>query len=386
MHNDHPPTLATTALVVGAGAAVAGAGAGIYSATQTPGGVSTGQVPATGYQPYADPLLALYSHYGLLGAGQYSPQVAEQALPTQQLLAQALQIGQLNQRNYRLLQQAAGVDPEILRELEGITVATNGKKGGGPTAANRTISLLSSGGLFGTGGLFGGGGGTTAPIGTNDLRKAFLIKKGIDKKIATKIVRGFPELQRQATAQGYQSLGALFDAQVAARQQNAAQAEAYKPIAAAQQAAQLAQQQRLAGYIQNLPNLLTGEANPFVEQLRNEALVSAQKYGYNPYGGLQNAKTQALQQALQLISAEQAVGQNQLAPLAQGAALRQGAGATAAQLGGAQAGLLANALANQQAAETQRNAAMTQAFGNLGNTVGQFGLIGSSYAGGGGGV
>jgi len=331
------------ALGVGLGGAALSAGGQAYAAGQAPEGVARHSLPATGFMPQADPLLSALSNLGLAGIGQYDPNISRQAGPLQQLQAQALQSGMLNQRQFKLLQQASAADPSLLKGLEGLPAYTTDEKG------------------------------RQVPTGGKE-RIDYLISKGIPKKDAIKIARGLPILQRQAGAQGYTGgLTELFGQADQARQQAAQQAEQFRPVAEAQQQAQLAQQMRLAGYIQNLPNLLTGEANPFIDELRNEALVSAQKYGYNPYAGLENARSQALQRALQLVSAEQAVGQQQQQPALAAAQLRQGGGATAAQLGAGQAQMLAQALASQQ----QAQAAQSQQWGQLGNTLGQFGLIGA---------
>lgn len=343
MTNNHPPTLGITA----AGAAAAGsiaagvgslasAGLSAYGAANAPEGVAAHDIPVSGYRPGADPLLSALSMQGMLGMGAFDPNVYSQASPVQQLLSQIQGAGQLSQRDFREFQSALGIKPEDYE-----AISTLGRK----------------------------------------EAKAYLKSKGYTGKVARDMMRGVDRADQIVGGHGYGTLGELLKANQTYLAKIPELQAQYQPVADRMRAAQIASTDRTAGYLQNLPNLLTGDANPFVDELRREALHSAQKYGHNPYMGLEQARSQALQRALQLIQGEQAVmsGQQQLAlPAAQ---LRQQGGATAANVGAGQAAMLGNALQSQQAAQANQ-AAM---WSNAGNAIGQSGLILGDMMGGLGG-
>jgi hypothetical protein len=305
--------------------------------------VGAHNLTAFGQTPGADPLIAALSDTSLLGLGRTDPGITKQSLALQQLLANTLQSGVLNKRQHRLMTSAAGTDPAILQELQAMGAAKKKDK------------------------------------------VAFLKSKGMSGKEANKVIKGLPVLERQLVTSGYSSLDELFQSQEAQAAQAAELAERYRPVAERVQAGQLASQGRIGDYLKDLPNLLTGEANPFTERLREQAMAASQKYGTNPHAFLEQADAVALQRALQLISGEQAVAGQPHAQAMQVAQLRQQGNTSAAQLGAAQAQQLAQAQffnAQQQQQYDQQVAAGIQGLGS--NLMGA-GLIGYDITGGGGG-
>ena len=102
------------ALGLGVGGLVLGAGTSIYGASQTPDGIKQHDLPMNAYSPWADPLLSQLTLNAGTGVGQYSPQAYMQASPVQQLLAGAQMGGQLDRRQFRLMQGALNFDPDVL--------------------------------------------------------------------------------------------------------------------------------------------------------------------------------------------------------------------------------------------------------------------------------
>ena len=326
--------LATAGLVVGGGLSA-------YGASQQPSGPQAHEAGYAGFMPQADPLLSALTQQSLLGLGTVDPNVARQALPTQQLLATAAQSGQYSRRQYRYLQAALGLPPDVLAGAEGLT----GK-----------------------------------------ALKKYLKSKGASKQAS----KGMPLAITAAQAAGYGKFSDILRAQEQQAARDAALQQRVAPVAQQVQQGILASQARSGQYLQELPSLLggppvaetspqvdmaflTGSQNPFIRQLTQDALITAQRYGVNPYNYLEQARSTALQRALALVNAEQAARAGQTAESLNVAQLRQQGGATAAQLGGAQAQMLANIQAQQLAA--QQNQA--QAWGELGSNLAAYGLIGA---------
>lgn len=307
---------------------VVGIGTAAYGASQTPDGITQHSVPVTGYNPRSDPLLSALALNSGVGVGTFDPNTYMQASPIQQLISQATASGTYNQRQMRFLNAAFASNPDLIRQAETLK---------GPE------------------------------------RKAFLAENNISEKDFNAARRGLRIAEPIAQNAGYADVNALIGSNKAYLDKLPAIQAQFQPVADRMRAGTLASQDRIAGYLQNLPSLLTGEANPFVDELRREALHSAQKYGHNPYMGLEQARSQALMRALQLVQGEQAAlgGQQQAAlPIAQ---LSQSGAANAAGIGAGQAAMLGNALQSQQAAQAnQANAWM-----NVGNQVAQMGLIGA---------
>lgn len=308
---------------VALGVGVLGAGASIYGASQQPEGVKRHELPVNAFNPGADPLLAALTMNAGTGVGQFDPNVYRQASPVQQLLAQAQIGGTLNRRQFDQLRSALSIDPDDLAAISGMT--------------------------------------------TQDA-KLYLQENGYSRQQSKNIMRGLERFGGVVQSSGYGSIAELLEANQAYLGQIPALEEQFGPVAKAMREGILASQQRVGGYLKDLPNLLTGEANPFIDQLREETLAMAQRTGANPYNFLEQARSTALQRALQLIGGEQAaVGaqQGQALPIAQ---LRQAGGVSAAQIGSAQSNMLANAYLTQQGLGNPQA-------GGVGDSVGQWSLI-----------
>ena len=306
--------MAITAIMGGLGA-VAGIAGPAISAFNQPDGPTVHDQPALGLRPEADPLLSAFSQQGLLGLGQIDPTLGFQSNPLQQLIANANRSGTLTKRDQRLLEQASAAPPEVLLELANMS-------------------------------------------GDKKSKLAFLASKGMSKKEANKVIKGLPQIERQLAASGFTSLQELFDTQASQRSAAEARNAQFAPVAERIQQGLLGLQGDIGDNLGQLPNLLTGEANPFTERLREDALISAQRTGANPYQMLEQADAIALQKALGLITGQQLALSNQLNPGQAASAQRIGAGGTAAQIGGQQAQLLGNPAFLGLQQQAQQNQAM----------------------------
>ena len=310
---------------IGLGSLALGAGSSIYSASQAPKGTTQHSLPMSGYAPFADPLLSSLSMLSSTGVGGYSPTYYQQANPAAQILQAAQASGAVNRRQYRYLESALAANTEALEQASKIT--------------------------------------------NKKARKKFLKAHGLSKQA----IKGYDLANRMAITQGYSSYGDLKQKNKQYLDQLQAVSEQYQPVSNQLREGLLASQGRVGEYLQELPNLLGGEDNPFIKRLREEALITAQKYGVNPYNYLEEARSTALNRALQLIAGEQAVVGNQQQAALPIAQLRQQGGATAAQIGAQQAQTLASVLQGN----TQYDLARAQQFGQLGNQLAGLGLIGS---------
>ena len=309
-----------------------GAGGSIYSANQAGQGSSIYKTPVSGYNPLSDPLLSALSLNALSGVGSFDPNVYRQASPSAQILSMAQSAGNLNQRQYRYLQDALAADPAIMQQAAGLS----GK-----------------------------------------ARNKFLKSHGISKQAA----KGYELANRYAVLGGYGSYADMVSEQQDYLSRLQGIQEQYQPTADALRKGILASQTRTGEYLQNLPSLLTGEQNPFIDDLREEALMTAQKYGVNPYNLLEDARSTAMQRVLQLIGAEQQVVGTQQQGGLNVAALRSGQQASAAQIGASQAQMLAQALGLNANLASQSNLAQAQIFGELGGLGFQGALIGADMYG-----
>jgi hypothetical protein len=316
-------------------------GMGAQFANQ-PEGVNTHDLPAQSYDPLSDPLLSALSMNAMTGVGSFDPTVLMNALPLQQLYAGVSAGGMLDRRGFKYMQESGSrllseEDLANYRRAQSLVGTINPdtiteKKPEGRKYSNAEIFAL------------------TGYTGQN--------RKSMDR------------LETTAINEGYDSLEDLAAQERAGRARVDETGARVGPIADQVREGILASQGRLGQYLQDLPNLLTGEANPFKTQLREQALAQAQKYGANPYGFLETADATALNRALQLIGGEQSVVQAQQSAAQPIAALRSQNQISAGQIGAAQAQALAQIL--------QGNAATQNAYGqNVNNTLGILGLMGS---------
>lgn len=319
-------------LYIGLASLAVGAGGSIYGASQQPDEIGAHQLQSQFFDPTADPLLAMLSMNAGTGIGMYDPGFYRGASPAQQFLASLGATGQVDRRRMRLFNAAIA---EGIADPESLLAVYATQRGGGTGKAKHELGV--------------------DPRGLRDLDK----------------------LEDLVISNGYGSLEEFFQEEQAYRAKQDEIRAQFEPVAEQMRQGILASQGRMAGYLQDLPNLLTGEANPFKTQLREQALAQAQKYGANPYAFLEQADATALSRALQLIGGEQAALAGPMGAAQSVAALRQQGGATSAQVGGAQAQMLAQLLMNNQA--TQANQA--NAWGNIGNTIGAYGLIGADMWG-----
>jgi hypothetical protein len=308
--------------------------------------------PAFGYQPEADPMMAIMSMNMMSGLGGYDPNIYRQASPVNQLIAGLIRDGRLDQRDLKYLERSAVAGMDDLETLRAARAARN------TGVSNQK----------GEGGLS-----------YKDIEEQYGIHKSQLKMLEA--------MERAAIIGGYQNLDELFAEEEAYRAKEGEMRAQYEPVAEKVRQGLLASQGRVGEYLQNLPNLLSGGANPFTDQLREQAMFQAQRTGANPYSALEQADATALQRALGLISGEQAVyGQqhNQAMPIM---ALRANQGSTAAQIGAAQAQALADMLKFEFGAEAYVQQATAAA---LNQSAGYFGggaesLSGLGSLGGGGG-
>src|SRR3990172_2712501 len=322
----------TWGLIIGGSAAALGGVGSALIAKDSGGGSSIYKTPVSGYNPLSDSLLSALSLNALSGVGSFDPNVYRQASPSAQILAQAQAAGNLNQRQYRYLQEALAADPSLMQQAAGLS----GK-----------------------------------------ARNKFLKSHGISKQAA----KGYDLANRYAVLGGYGSYADMLTEQQDYLSRLQGIQEQYQPTADVLRKGILSSQTRTGEYLQNLPSLLTGDKNPFIDDLREEALMTAQKYGVNPYNLLEDARSTAMQRVLQLIGAEQQVVGTQQQGGLNVAALRSGQQASAAQIGASQAQALAQALGLQAQLASQSNLAQAQIFGELGGLGFQGALIGADMYG-----
>lgn len=320
------------ALGVGLAGVAASAGTSIYGASQQPDEIGAHQLQSQFYDPTADPLLAALSMNAMTGIGAYDPSIYRGASPGQQLLANLGATGQVDRRRMKLFQASLA---EGINNFDNLMTAYNARATGGQEDAKHEL--------------------------------------GVDKK-ALKDLDKFEDL---VLANGYGSLQEFFDEEQAYRARQTQINEQFQPVADQMRQAILASQSRTAGYIQNLPDLLTGGANPFMKQLEEQALAAAQKTGANPYNFLETARATAINRALQLIGGEASLVNGQQAAAQAVMAARQQGGATSAQIGAAQAQMMAQQLNANAALQAQQ----ANAYANAGQSVGVLGLIGADMYG-----
>jgi hypothetical protein len=331
--------------------ALLGMGGAGYANSQSEG-VNQHDLPASGYDPNADPLLSALSMNAMTGIGAYDPTVLMDSLPLQQLYAGVLSTGAMNRRRYQYLQdsgskafQEGGIESyrEAVRLAGTInpdTIDPEFKPEGRPYTPQEIEALTG---------------------------------------FSSRDIKNMERLESLAIGQGYDSLDDLIAAERSGRADIDETGAQVSPVADAMRQGILSSQGRVAQYLQNLPNLLTGEANPFIDQLQQEALHMSQRTGTNPYGALEQARSTALQRALQLVAGEQSVVNTQQAMAQPVLGLRSQNQISAAQIGSAQAQMLAQVLQGNSAMDQQQNQ-------YLASLLLAGGLMGGDALGGGGGT
>lgn len=322
---------------------------GSIAANSQDEGVNTHDLPAQFFDPGSDPLLSALSLNAMTGVGAYDPTVLMNALPLQQLYAGLGASGMTNRRNMRYMQESGS---RILSEEE-------------LAAYRRAQSLV----------------GTINPDTITEKNPEGRKYTAGEIEALTGFsgvnLKSMDRLESLAINEGYDSLEDLAAQERAGRTRIDETGAQVSPIADAMRQGILSSQGRVAQYLQDLPNLLTGEANPFLDQYNAEALANAQKYGINAAPGLESARSNALQRALQLIGGEQAAVGAQQAMAQPIAGLRSQNQISAGQIGAAQAQALAQMLMFNSSGSTQQNQ-------GLGNSLMALGLLGADSFGGGG--
>jgi hypothetical protein len=323
--------------------ALLGMGGAGYANSQSEG-VNQHDLPASGYDPLADPLLSALSMNAMTGVGAYDPTVLMNSLPLQQLYAGVLSTGATNRRRYQYYQDSGskafeegGI--ESFRQAQGLAGTLN-EATGKPYTPQEIAELTG---------------------------------------FTSRDIKNMERLESLAIGQGYDSLDDLIAAERAGRTKIDETGAEVSPVADRMRQAILASQSRTAEYLQNLPNLLSGESNPFTNQLEQEALHMSQRTGTNPYGALEQARSTALQRALQLVAGEQSVVNTQQAMAQPVLGLRSQNQISAAQIGSAQAQMLAQVLQGNSAMDQQQNQ-------YLASLLLAGGLMGGDALGGGGGA
>lgn len=327
------------AVGIGGASLVGSLGGAAISASQQPDEIGSHQLQAQFFDPNSDPLLAALSMSANTGLGYFDPNIYMQASPANQLLSNLGLTGQVDRRRFENFRASIG------------SLAS-----GEPLL--KVWEMLND------------------PSVTDTEIKDFMREHGIDKRAKADL----DHLERLITSEGYGSLSEFIDAERAYRAKGDAIRAQYEPVAEQMRAGLLASQGRTANYLQNLPSLLTGEANPFVNQLQQEALAQSQKYGTNPHAFLETARSTALNRALALIGAEQALVGNQQSQALPIAGLRSQQQVTAGQIGAAQAQSLAQMLMFNNQQQAQQANQLGGAFSNALNGALATGLIGYDIA------